>query len=239
MPDKIKRIEFSNVSFSYPDAAAPALNNISLSLDGGKMVAIVGPSGSGKSTLIDLIPRLRAPTHGTIRINETNVGDFKINDLRNSCAFVTQNPSLISGSIYEYISYGMKGVGPDEARRAAEQANAHEFIEALPNGYDTVMGEGGVGLSGGQRQRVELARALARNASILILDEPTSSVDGRSAELIHEAINKLREETDTTILIIGHQLGAIRNADKIVVINGGCVEKEGIHDELMASEGWY
>jgi len=238
-PAPVRAIRFEGVTFSYPSAEAAALKGIDLSVPGGAMTAIVGPSGSGKSTLIDLIPRLRIPTGGQVRVNDVPVDAIRVDTLRAAIAYVSQTPLLLSGSIAEHIAYGGDGLSREEVERAARLANAHDFITELPNGYDTVLGEGGVGLSGGQRQRVELARALACKAPILILDEPTSSVDGESAAQITEALRRIRAETETTILIVGHQLGALSDADKIVVLQDGMIAAEGDHTSLMAQPGWY
>ncbi|MEQ8603685.1 MAG: ABC transporter ATP-binding protein [Marivibrio sp.] len=238
-PAPVREIRFEGVTFSYPNAETAALKGIDLIVPGGVMTAIVGPSGSGKSTLIDLIPRLRVPTGGQVRINDTPVNEIRIDALRAATAYVSQTPLLLSGSIAEHIAYGSEGLSRADVERAAHLANAHDFIVDLPNGYETVLGEGGVGLSGGQRQRVELARALACKAPILILDEPTSSVDGESAAQITQALRRIRAETETTILIVGHQLGALSDADKIVVLQSGTIAAEGDHRSLSAQPGWY
>lgn len=238
-PETIEEIRFDNVAFSYEGSETAALNGVSVSFPGKSMTAIVGPSGSGKSTLIDLVPRLRIPTGGRVLINGIPLEEIELDSIRSRCAYVSQSPLLMSGSIAEHISYGLDNIERKDIEDAARMANAAGFIEALPNGYDTLLGEGGVGLSGGQRQRVELARALARRAALLILDEPTSNVDGESAEQITAALQRIRRETETTILIVGHQLSAIRNADRIVVLRDGRVEASGDHAALQKAGGWY
>lgn len=239
LPLPVEEIRFEDVSFSYPDADRQALDGINMSIPGKQMTAIVGPSGSGKSTLIDLLPRLRVPTLGRVTVNGTPLEDIRIDDLRAQCAYVSQSPTLLSGTIAEHIGYGMGELDQKSIEEAANLANAAEFIDRLPKGYATHLGESGTGLSGGQRQRVELARALARRSSILILDEPTSNVDGESAARIADALKKIREQTDTTIIIVGHQLRAIEGADQIVVIRNGRVEAHGKHEDLAAQPGWY
>lgn len=239
IPHPVSEMRFDSVAFRYDGTEQRALHEISFTIPGSRMTAIVGPSGSGKSTLIDLIPRLRKPEAGRISVNGISLEDIRVDDLRDNCAYVSQSPLLLSGSIADYIAYGRDGLSREKIEEAAKLAYAYDFISGLPKGFDTELGEGGIGLSGGQRQRVELARALARKAPILILDEPTSNVDGESAYQISRALSRIREETDTTIILVGHQLGAIRSADKIVVIVDGRVEGEGTHAELVERHGWY
>jgi ATP-binding cassette, subfamily B, bacterial MsbA len=239
VPSPITSIEFDVVTYRYDDSRDDALKGITMHIPGGAMTAIVGPSGSGKSTLTDLIPHLRRPDNGTVRINAVSLDDVALSELRKACGFVSQTPMLMTGTIAEQIGYGRQQVGDLEVRRAAQLANADGFVEALPDGYDTRLGEGGQGLSGGQRQRIELARALASRAPILILDEPTSSVDGESAHLIGQALTRIREETDATIILVGHHLGMLSHCDHIVVLNEGLVADQGSHAALMGREGWY
>jgi ABC-type multidrug transport system fused ATPase/permease subunit len=239
LPSPLASIQFANVSYRYDQAHQAALHHISLRIPGQSMTAIVGPSGSGKSTLIDLIPALRQPDHGEVRLNEVALTTFDLGELRNACAFVSQTPALMAGTIAEQIGYGLPEASEEDIRRAAKMANADGFTEALPDSYETRLGEGGVGLSGGQRQRIELARALVAHAPILILDEPTSSVDGESAHLISQALDRIRAETDATIILVGHHLGTLRHCDHIVVLGDGRVQDQGSHAELMGREGWY
>ena len=239
VPASLASIEFDKVTYRYDEARQDALHQITLQIPGQAMTAIVGPSGSGKSTLIDLIPALRQPAGGEVRINGAALATFSLGELRNACAFVSQTPALMAGTIAEQIGYGLAEVSELDIRWAAKMANADGFTEALPDAYATRLGEGGVGLSGGQRQRIELARALAARAPILILDEPTSSVDGESAHLISMALDRIREETESTIILVGHHLGTLRHCDRIIVLGEGRVQDQGTHAELMGREGWY
>jgi ABC-type multidrug transport system fused ATPase/permease subunit len=239
LPSPLASIQFNKVSYRYDQAHQDALHQISLRIPGQAMTAIVGPSGSGKSTLIDLIPALRQPDRGEVRVNDVALSTLDLSELRQACAFVSQTPALMAGTIGEQIGYGLPQASEQDIRRAARMANADGFTEALPDSYATRLGEGGVGLSGGQRQRIELARALIAHAPILILDEPTSSVDGGSAHLISQALDRIRAETDATIILVGHHLGTLRHCDHIVVLGEGRVQDQGSHAELMGREGWY
>ncbi len=233
-------IRFQGMHFCYDGGdVSPALAGIDLDIPAGKMTALVGPSGSGKSTLIDLLPRLREPTEGTVLFDGCPITDFTLSSLRSGIAYVPQSPQLFNVTVAQHIRYGKPDATEAEIREAARLAGAAEFIKALPKGYDTMLGESGVRLSGGQRQRLDLARALVRRAPILILDEPTSHLDADAEALLRAALWHIRHETKITIIIVGHSLGSVADADAIVVLNKGRLEDIGTHDELMARGGWY
>jgi ABC-type multidrug transport system fused ATPase/permease subunit len=239
LPDPVTSIRFKDVIFRYDAVRDNALNGINCTIPGGRMTAVVGPSGSGKSTLIDLIPALRAASGGRVLINDVPLQDIRLDSLRSSCAFVSQRPALMTGTIAEQIKYGNADITDADIRRAASLANAADFIEALPRGYETDIGEEGAGLSGGQKQRIELARALAAEAPILILDEPTSSVDGESAHQIALALHEIRRQTNTTIVLVGHHLGMLSECDQIIILEDGRVRAQGQHGTLVREPGWY
>jgi subfamily B ATP-binding cassette protein MsbA len=228
-------IEFHNVSFAYKEA--PVLKNIDLKIEAGQMVALVGMSGVGKSTLADLIPRFYDVRAGQVTIDGTDVRDLTVESLRAQIGIVSQHTFLFNDSIRNNIAYGRPDRSMDDVVAAAKAANAHEFIAALPDGYDSVIGEMGMQLSGGQRQRLAIARALLKNAPILILDEATSSLDAESERLVQDALEKLMA-TRTTI-VIAHRLSTIRKADRIVVLVNGAIAEEGRHDELLRRNGEY
>ncbi len=230
-----KGIVFKNVSFSYDSTLV--LRNINLTVDKGQIIAIVGESGAGKSTLLDLLPRFYEPLSGTIEIDGTDVNLIKCNSLLEQIAIVSQQTFLFNRSFADNILYGRKDANFEEIEDAARAANIHDFIIGLPKGYDTVVGEQGVKLSGGQRQRVTIARAILKNAPILILDEATSSLDSESEKLVQEALDNLMK-TKTTF-VIAHRLSTIRHANRIVVLKSGCIVESGTHDELIKKEGEY
>jgi subfamily B ATP-binding cassette protein MsbA len=231
---------FQNVSFAYDKLSdRPALNDVTVNFEAGQLTALVGPSGAGKSTLIDLIPRLRRPDSGTIQLGGIDIEEFAIDSLRAGISSAPQTPQIFNVSIAEHIRYGKQDATMEEVRRAAELANAVEFIEKLPEGYQTVVGESGVRLSGGQRQRVDLARALVRLAPVLLLDEPTSNQDADSEALFREALLRIRRETEITIIVIAHRLSTVVMADKIAVLQNGHITAEGAHEELLREDGWY
>jgi ABC-type multidrug transport system fused ATPase/permease subunit len=237
-------IEFRSVSFDYAsrtlsESRSSALDNLSLKIPAHRMTALVGPSGAGKSTLIELLPRLRVPKSGEIFFDGAPQPDFTTASLRRSISFAPQIPQVFNVTITEHIRYGWPEASMDDVRLAARLAQAADFIEALPDGYDTMLGEGGGRFSGGQRQRIDLARAVVRRAPILILDEPTSNLDSNAETLFREALEKVRRETDITIIIIGHRLSTVMSADRIVVLNAGRVAESGSHNELLALDGWY
>ncbi|MBV9670049.1 MAG: ABC transporter ATP-binding protein [Acidobacteriales bacterium] len=233
-------IEFDHVSFQYanqPDFAAPILQDVSFTIEPGKMVALVGPTGAGKTTIVSLISRFYDPTSGTVKIDGTDVRRFKQESLRQQISWVLQDCVLFHSTIWQNIAYGKPTATGSEIMRAAELANASEFIDKLPNGYDTLVGERGATLSGGQRQRLAIARAIIRNAPILILDEPTSGLDAASEKLVFEALERLI--AGKTCIVIAHRLATIRKADEIFVVQDGAIAERGTHDQLLALDGKY
>jgi ABC-type multidrug transport system fused ATPase/permease subunit len=232
-------IVYDHVSFSYVGSDAPALLNVSVALPAHKMSALVGPSGAGKSTFVDLLPRLRHPTEGGIRFDDTPIEEFKVASLRGGIAFVPQQPQIFNSTSAEHIRYGKEDATEAEIREAARLAGALDFIEALPQGFDTRLGEGGSRLSGGQRQRLDIARALVRRAPVLILDEPSSALDAETEAAFRDALRTLRSETDLTIIVIAHRLSTVADAEQIVVLRRGRLEAVGTHDALLAAGGWY
>ncbi|MFC1717543.1 ABC transporter ATP-binding protein [Candidatus Poribacteria bacterium] len=229
-------VEFRDVSFSYTEEVE-VLKNVSLKATPGQMIAFVGPSGAGKTTAVNLVPRFYDPTEGNIFIDGHNLKDIKQRSLRKQMGIVLQEPFLFNNTVKASIAYGKLGATDEETVDAAKAANAHDFIEQLPKGYDTVIGERGVKLSGGQRQRISIARAILADPRILILDEATSAVDTETEMLIQDAIQRLVR--DRTTFVIAHRLSTIHNADLIVVLDGGHVVEMGTHDELLANDGLY
>ncbi len=235
-----RSITFEQVSFAYEgNDASPALRAFSAVLEKGKLYALVGPSGAGKSTLTDMIPRLRWPDSGRILIDDTPLEDFDLASLRASIAYAPQTPQLFNVSIAEHIRYGKPNATMEDIHRAAEMAGVAGFVADLANGYETEIGEAGLRLSGGQRQRLDLARALVRQAPILILDEPTSNLDAESEVRLRDAMQRIRTKTETTMIVIAHRLATVAMADKILVLDRGLLVTEGPHDELMSADGWY
>ena len=230
-PDTLDgRVKFEDVSFSYQDSEQ-VLDDINLAVDPGEAVALVGPSGAGKSTLVDLIPRFYDPTEGTVRIDGHDISELDVDWLRSNIGIVPQETVLFSGTIRENISYGNFEAGEEEIKEAARAANAHGFIEEFPEGYETQVGERGVGLSGGQQQRVAIARALLKDPKILIFDEATSSLDAESEQMVQDALARLME--DRTTFIIAHRLSTIINVNNIVVLENGRMIERGDHDTLI------
>lgn len=229
-------LKFENVDFFYNDQR-PVLKNINFEVKPGEMAAIVGLTGAGKSSLVSLIPRFYDATGGRVLIDGVDVRRMKIKSLRESISVVTQEPILFSSSVGENIRYGKLDAAPEEIVKAAEAAQAHDFIREMPEGYDTLLGDAGSQLSGGERQRVSIARALLKDAPILILDEPTSALDSRSESRIFDALRQLMK--NRTTVVIAHRLSTIRDADKIIVIDGGQIAGEGTHEELLRENGLY
>ena len=228
------RIEFDQVSFGY-DPYFPVLRDISFSVEPGEMIGIVGHSGAGKTTLVNLLCRFYDVTRGAIRIDGVDIRDLSMDEIRHQIGIVLQTPFLFYGTLAENIAYGKPGVGREEILRVAKAANAHDFITRLPEGYDTIVGEGGAGLSGGERQRISIARAILHNPRILILDEATSSVDTDTERQIQEALNELVK--GRTTIAIAHRLSTLYNADRILVINRGRLEEQGAPKQLMDNKG--
>jgi len=230
-------IAFKDVSLTYPNASKPVLQNINLNIQAGEVVALVGRSGAGKTTLANMLLRFMDPSSGSICLDGHDIRNFKQTDLRSQMSLVTQEIVLFNDTVLHNIAYGHENIDREKVIEIAKIANAHEFIEKLENGYDTLVGERGVILSGGQRQRLSLARALLKNAPILVLDEATSSLDTESERLVQQAIDKLMQ--DRTVLVIAHRLSTIRNADKIVVLDAGQIVQVGSHDTLLEQGGIY
>ncbi len=230
------RVAFDRVSFAYVPGR-PVLEDISFSAEPGQTVALVGPSGSGKSTIVSLIPRFYDPTAGVVFIDGEDIRTLTIRSLRRQVSFVLQETQLFYAPVWQNIAYGSPDASRDEIIGAARLAQAHDFIEGLPEGYDTMVGQGGMPLSGGQRQRLGIARAMARDAPILVLDEPTSGVDKASERLVFDGLRRLKE--GRTTFVIAHNLGTIRDADLILVLEHGRIVERGTHEELVGLGGLY
>jgi len=235
LPRIAEEIHFNRVSFSYDKT--PVLKNIDLIIKAGETVAFAGMSGGGKTTLVNLIPRFYDVTEGRILIDGTDIRDVTVNSLRSQIAIVTQQTILFNDTVRNNIAYGDIRKSDEEIVKAAKAANAHDFILKLPEGYDTVIGEQGVKLSGGERQRISIARALLKDAPILILDEATSSLDSEAEAEVQDAVDRLIK--GRTTLMIAHRLSTIRNADRIIVIVDGRIVEEGSHESLLTREGEY
>ncbi|CAL4870054.1 Lipid A export ATP-binding/permease protein MsbA (plasmid) [Asticcacaulis sp. MM231] len=230
-----RTIEFQNVSFAYD--GKPVIKDLSFTVERGQSVAIVGQSGAGKSTLLNLLARFDDLTGGRIQIDDVDHRDYTLASLRDQMSFVTQETFLFDDTISANIAYGRSGSSPEDIRKAAEQASAHAFIEALPKGYDTRVGEAGVSLSGGQRQRIAIARSFLKNAPLLLLDEASSSLDSEAEWQVQQALQRLM--VDRTTFIVAHRLSTVRNADEILVLSDGSIAERGTHSLLMEQKGLY
>jgi ATP-binding cassette, subfamily B, bacterial MsbA len=240
LPRFSQSIRFQDVAFSYQsdgEDSREILHDINLEVKRGEILAIVGSSGAGKSTLVHLLPRFFDVSGGSIRIDNQDVRDVTLSSLRSQIGIVTQETVLFNDTVRNNIAYGQPHVAMKEVEGAARAALAHDFIQGLPAGYDTVIGERGVRLSGGERQRLAIARALLKNAPVLILDEATSALDSESEALVQSALHNLM--SGRTVLVIAHRLSTVRRADRIVVIENGTIADIGTHDELMSKLGTY
>lgn len=238
-PKEIKHLEghvnYDHVSFAYADREV--LHDVSLDIPAGATVALVGQSGSGKSTMADLLPRFYDVDKGEIRVDGIPIRDLRVHDLRSFMGNVNQEAILFNDTFYNNITFGVADATREQVEQAAKIANAHDFIMASENGYDTNIGDRGCRLSGGQRQRISIARAILKNPRFLILDEATSALDTESEKLVQEALDRLMK--GRTTLVIAHRLSTIKNADIICVLHEGQIVEHGTHDELIALNGYY
>jgi len=235
LPPLEHSIEFRELDFVYDDSDVPALRNVNLVVDAGHVVALVGTSGAGKSTLASLVPRFYDPTGGAILFDGVDIRTATLSSLRGQIGLVTQETILFNDTVRNNIAYGLDSVSDEELIRAARAACALEFIEALPESFDSVIGERGERLSGGQRQRIAIARAILKNPPILVLDEATSALDAESEALVQRALENLM--ADRTTLVIAHRLSTVRRADQIVVIESETIQEVSAHDELVRRPG--
>jgi ATP-binding cassette subfamily B protein len=231
LPAKLEgRLEFKQISFSY-EGTSPALREVSMVVEPGEMIGLCGPSGAGKSTFVNLVSRFYDPTDGQILLDGRDIRDYDVKWLRRQIGMVLQEPYLFHGTISDNIRYGNPDADGAQIVAAAKAANAHDFVVAFPDGYDTMVGERGQSLSGGERQRISIARAILHNPRILILDEATSSVDTETEQQIQEALDRLVE--GRTTIAIAHRLSTLQAADRLVVLEKGRIAEQGLHEELV------
>lgn len=230
-------VEFQHVSLSYPNEEKKSLENISFSASKGKVVGLIGATGAGKTSLTQLLTRFYEPTSGKILVNHRPIKEYPLPVLRKEIGFVLQETFLFSSSIGTNISYGVPGISREDIIDAAKRAQAHDFIMELPDGYDTMLGERGLGLSGGQKQRIAIARALILNPSILVLDDATSAVDMKTEREIQLALKEVMK--NRTTFIIAHRLSSLRHADEILVLHEGQIKERGSHETLIQKQGIY
>lgn len=237
LTDVVGDIRFEDVSFQYNDGGDAVLSNLDVEVKAGQNIAIVGPSGSGKTTMCHLIPRFYNVTSGRILIDGQDIQGLTLNSLRTQVGVVQQDVYLFAGTVYENISYGRLDADRASVVQAAKHAGAHDFIEKLPQGYDTYIGERGIKLSGGQKQRISIARVFLKNPPILILDEATSALDNESERIVQESLKELTR--GRTTFTIAHRLTTIKNADSILVLTEDGIVEKGSHEELLREEGVY
>ena len=237
LPRFSQTVKFDDFTFMYDDADTPTLTHVNLEVPAGAVVAIVGSSGAGKTTLLNMLPRFYSPTSGAVRVDGIDLRDVTLRSLREQMAIVTQETILFNDTIWNNLCYGQPNISEEKVTAAAKAALAHDLIMQMPKGYQTEIGDRGQRLSGGQRQRLAIARALLKDAPILILDEATSELDSESEMLVQGALNNLM--TGRTVFVIAHRLSTIRRADLIAVLEGGTIRERGTHDELLARRGLY
>ena len=232
------KLEFMNVYFTYPKNNKTVLSDINFNIKAGEKVALVGKSGGGKTTLLNLIPKFYEVSSGSITIDSMDINKISNNSLRKNLALVSQDTILFNDTIYNNIAYGnLKSVSLEKVKKAAKAANAFEFINELPNGFNHIIGDRGVRLSGGQKQRIAIARAILKNAPILLLDEATSALDSESERMVQAALDNLM--TNKTSIVIAHRLSTIKNADKIIVMDQGKIVGVGKHNTLVKNNKFY